>query len=104
MTLGTTMTCPHGGMVQAAAIPPLPVVTSMGQTVLTTAHTFIVNGATCAMASSPGPCTQILWTVGSTKILIGGKPALISTASGQSVGPAPGPGLIMPTPGKVWGT
>jgi hypothetical protein len=82
---GATVTCFH--QASAAVSPGSPTVLLGGQPVATAASTVTVTPGLCPFqlpppASKPQPCATISWGSVATKVLVGGRPALL--------GPAPG--------------
>src|SRR4051812_17485633 len=83
--------CPHGG--QVSAIPSSPRVLLGGQPAVTVSDTFLVAG--CAFTvppAKPQPCIKVQWLVPATRVMVGGKPALLATSAGlcQSAEQIPG--------------
>ncbi|MGV3721433.1 MAG: hypothetical protein ACO1SX_11045 [Actinomycetota bacterium] len=103
--VGASLNCPHGGMVNG--VPSSPKVLLGGQIALTAADQWLVAG--CAFTVPPGkpqPCVKVVWMAPATKVLLGGKPAVLSLSSGlcQSPEQAPqGPPLTASSQTKVMG-
>ncbi|GAC1583639.1 MAG: hypothetical protein NVS3B7_19010 [Candidatus Elarobacter sp.] len=91
VTTVSVITCPHGG--------PVHIVSSNARVlaaapVATLADPFIVSG--CAFAT-PSPCVEVQWTAGTTRVLIGGVPAVIQTGVGMTISATgtAGPPLVL---------
>ena len=79
--VGATATCPHGG--QVSTIPTNTRVLVSGQPVATLGDTCLVAG--CAFTVPPGkpqPCVKVQWLVPATRVLVGGKPAILQASTG----------------------
>lgn len=103
--VGASVNCPHGGMV--SGVPSFPKVLLGGQVALTAPDQWLVAG--CAFTVPPGkpqPCVKVLWTGPATKVLLGGKPAVLAASTGlcQSPEQAPqGPPIVASSQMKVTG-
>ena len=88
--VGAGAMCPHGG--QVTAIPATPRVLVGGQPVVTVSDTFLIAGCAFTVPAKPQPCIKVQWFVPSLRVMVGGKPALLSTSSGlcQSAEQIPG--------------
>ena len=89
--VGAVAMCPHGG--QVSAIPSTPRVLLGGQPAVTMSDTFLVAGCVFTIPpAKPQPCIKVQWLVPAARVLMGGKPALLSTSSGlcQSAEQIPG--------------
>jgi hypothetical protein len=85
--VGATVQCLH----QAPATSP-PAQTRAfvsGQPIATTANTFLVAGCPFVVALKPQPCVTIKWILPSTRVFVGGAPALLTAPPG----PGPGSGI-----------
>jgi len=70
--------------------------------IATIADQFIVSG--CAFNTGvPLPCVKIQWTVGSTRVLIGGLPAVLQTGVGMTISATgtAGPPLVIAAQPRV---
>ncbi len=81
VTTASVVTCPHAGPVQivssnARVLAAAPIATLADQ--------FMVSG--CAFTTPPPlPCIKVQWTVGSTRVLINGQPAVLQTGVGMTI-------------------
>ena len=95
------MTCPHAGPVQIVSANAR--VLALGAPVATIADQFIVAG--CAFTTPPPlPCVKVQWTVGATRVLVNGIPAVIQTGVGMTIsatGTAGPPIMMMAQPRVV---
>jgi hypothetical protein len=88
-------------------IPTAPKVLVGGQPALTASDQWLVAG--CAFTVPPGkpqPCVKVVWIGPATKVLLGGKPAVLSLSGGlcQSAEQAPqGPPLVSSSQIKATG-
>jgi hypothetical protein len=88
-------------------IPSFAKVLVGGQVALTAADQWLVAG--CAFTVPPGkpqPCIKVVWIGPATKVLLGGKPAVLALSSGlcQSPEQAPqGPPIVASSQVKVTG-
>jgi hypothetical protein len=73
--LGATVLCSHGG--QAMPSAPNPRVLVSGQPVATMAAPYLVAGCAFAPPAGNGPCVSAQWLVASTRVLVGGVPAVL---------------------------
>lgn len=90
--MGATVTCAHGG--QATPTMPYTRVMVGGQPIITLPTMYAVAG--CAFPPPPvasGPCVTANFVIGSTRILAGGTPVLLS--DGQAVCVPTGTPLIV---------
>jgi len=103
--VGASVKCPHGGTV--TGVPTSKVLVDK-KPALTAADQWLVAG--CAFTVPPGkpqPCVVVRWIAPATKVLIGGKPAVLSLSGGacQSAEQAPqGPPLVASSQTKAVGT
>jgi hypothetical protein len=99
------MICPHGGQVSIVSTNTRVLVAR--QPVATQSDTFTV--AACAFTVPPGkpqPCVMVKWLVPATRIMVGGKPAVLQNSVGlcQSAEQIPqGPPNIVMTQIRVKG-
>jgi hypothetical protein len=105
MHVGATAICPHGGQVSIASTNTRVLVGR--QPVATQSDTFNVAG--CAFTVPPGkpqPCVMVKWLVAATRIMVGGKPAVLQNSVGlcQSAEQIPqGPPNVVMTQIRVKG-
>ena len=85
LTVGTSLVCLHQA---PALLPPTPVVSVLGQPVVTAAAQIGVVGCTFAPGGVAQPCLTIRWSMPSTKVTVQGQPLLLMPPPGT--GPAPG--------------
>ncbi len=89
LTIGATASCPHAAPIAIA--PSQPKVLVDGQAVATADAAITVAGCPfqvpAGVTTKPQPCVTAKWSMLATKVLIGGKPALL--------GPAPGTGAAV---------
>ena len=103
--VGATATCPHGGQVSTISTNTRVLVS--GQPVATLGDTYLVAG--CAFTvpvGKPQPCVKVQWLVPATRVLVGGKPAILQTSTGicQSAEQIPqGPPIVIATQTRVSG-
>ncbi len=88
--VGATVTCPHGGAIQPVPPPVPPRVLVSGAAVLTSTSTLVVAG--CLSAA---PDVKAQWVNLSTRVLVGGQPALLQA---PPAGPGNGVCLTASTP------
>lgn len=104
--VGATAICPHGGQVTILTTNTRVLVG--GQPVATLPDTYTVAG--CAFTIPPGkpqPCVFVKWLVPATRILVGGKPAILQNSTGicQSAEQIPqGPPTVIMTQVRTRGT
>ena len=98
MHVGATAICPHGG--QMTTISTNTRVMVSGQPIATLSDTYAVAGCTFTVPGpKPQPCVTVKWIAPATRIMVGGKPAILhtSTAICQSTEQIPqgSPSIIM---------
>jgi len=83
------MTCTHQGQIMAGGSAPSARVSLDGQPALKgTAPMYSIAGCAFSTPDGPKPCTTAQWTVNATRVLIEGMPALLSSSTGITTGPA----------------
>lgn len=100
VTAASVVTCPHAGPVQIVSSNARVLA---GAPVATIADQFIVAG--CAFTTPPPlPCVKVQWTVGTTRVLVNGLPAVIQGGVGMTIsatGTSGPPIVIMAQPRVV---
>jgi hypothetical protein len=102
LQLGCSMTCPHGGQVQAVASQSK--VQLGGQPALLASDTTTVAGCAFNVSGAPSPCMTVEWSAPATKVTIGGQAPLLATSVGlckSAAGAPQGSVLIASTQQKV---
>jgi len=96
--------CPHGGI--ASAIPINYHVFVQKHPIITIAEFFPVTGCPFIIGCHQSPCILVKWIVPASRILIGGKPAILHSSTGicESSEEIPqGSPLIITTQNRVKG-
>jgi hypothetical protein len=101
LTIGSVITCAHGGLAQATA--PNPRVLLSGQPVVTLAAPHAIAGCVFNIAGAPSPCVTANWVVGAVRVLATGMPVLVMTSQAVCV-PNGTPVIISVTQPRVMGT
>jgi hypothetical protein len=105
MHVGATTICPHGGQVSIASTNTRVFVGR--QLVATQSDTFTVSGCTFTVPpGKPQPCVMVKWLVAASRIMVGGKPAVLQNSIGlcQSAEQIPqGPPNVVMTQIRVKG-
>lgn len=84
---GAQVICTHGGQATPTAVSSR--VTLGGQPAVTLAHAYSIAGCPFATPEpAPKPCTTVQWTSSATRVFVEGQPALLSTSTGLTIGPA----------------
>ena len=84
--MGAQVICSHAG--QAAPTSSSVRVKVGGQPATTLAHTYTITACTFTTPEpAPKPCTTVQWNTAATRVTIEGKPALLSSSSGVTIGP-----------------
>lgn len=85
LDLGAAVTCPHGG--QAAPVTGNTRVLVDGMQALLIGDTFPVLGcpfeAPMPDGTRPQPCIDIVWSAPAARVVVNGRPVLVSTSTGQ---------------------
>jgi hypothetical protein len=103
LTPAATMTCPHGGTVQA--IPASSNLTAGGAPVLAATDTFIVAGCPFVVGVVPSPCIMVQWVQPATRSTRSGAPTLTAASVGLCIGATGAPqGPVIITPGQTQAT
>jgi hypothetical protein len=107
MHVGATAICPHGGQITTISTNTR-VMVSGGQPVATQPDTYIVAGCAFTVPGpKPQPCVSVKWIVPATRVMVGGKPAILQTSTGicQSAEQLPqGPPNVIMTQMRVKGS
>ena len=74
--------CVHGGSVTAMGQSRVRVA---GAAVVTVPDAGVVSGCTFHAADGPSPCMSVRWMGHTTRVLIGGQPAVLQTSAGVSL-------------------
>jgi hypothetical protein len=72
---GATITCAHGGQVQASV--PSPRVRVAGQPIVLHPNPHLVAGCPFNVSGSPVPCVTAQWVTGATRVRSMGMPVLL---------------------------
>lgn len=83
--VGATMQCPHQAPVTTTPVQTRVLVS--GQPVAVTSNQIFVTGCPFTVGPKPQPCVTVRWMLTSTRVQVGGLPALLQ--------PAPGTGQAM---------
>jgi hypothetical protein len=101
LSMDSKAICAHSGQVQC--MTPDAKVFLDGKPAVVQTGTFVVSG--CTNPTPPanvGPCVSVTWLSGSTKITIGGKPALLMDSKALAT-PTGGSASVVSAQGKVSG-
>ncbi|SBT95372.1 hypothetical protein GA0115233_113210 [Streptomyces sp. DI166] len=99
---GALMMCAHPPGLVTIPAPVQQRVLVSGQPVATSADMFLVAGCSFPAATlGAPPCTSITWLHTSTRVFVGGLPALLQPSPPVSVAPAIGVGTPPPNPPMV---
>lgn len=104
LTVQSTLTCPHGGMV--AAIPGSPRVSMGGATTVYASDSFTIAGCPFAPGGVPNPCMTVQWAQPSTDSSGPSANTLTEDSVGfclSAAGALQGSVLIQATQGQVSG-
>jgi hypothetical protein len=86
--VNATMQCTH--VAPATVAPAQPRVTVSGQFVATLSNLITVAGCPFqipfGVGTKPQPCVKVQWTMLSTRVLVGGQPALLQASPGPGGG------------------
>jgi uncharacterized Zn-binding protein involved in type VI secretion len=86
--IGATIMCGHGA--SASIVPSNTRVTVSGQPVALQTDTTMVAGCPFVVPpNTPMPCVPVQWATGTTRVKIGGVPALLSTSQGMNTAMGP---------------
>lgn len=103
--VGATAICPHGGQVNISSTNTRVLVG--GNPVATQPDTFTVTGCAFTLPNGkPQPCVTVRWVVPASRVLVGGKPAILQSSTGlcQSAEQIPqGPPSVVKTQTNVRG-
>jgi hypothetical protein len=105
VTVAATIICPHGIPVQS--MPSAPRVMAGGAPVITFADTNVVSGCPFMAGPVPMPCVRVQWLMGTTRVLVGGQPAVIQGGTGLAIaaqGSPNGPAQVVQTQPRVVAT
>jgi hypothetical protein len=83
LTVGSVITCSHGGMAQATA--PNPRVHASGMPIVTMAAPHAIAGCVFNISGAPSPCVTANWVVGAVRVLALGMPVLVQTSQAVCV-------------------
>lgn len=78
LTHATLMACPHGGRLSFAATGPR--VFASGAAILTADAVASITGCPVPL---PATCVTAQWSAGSARVLVGGRPVLLSGSAGS---------------------
>jgi len=84
LDLGAAITCPHGG--QAVPVTDNTRVLVNGMPALLVSDGFPIVGCPLAPrphSTGPQPCLQTMWSAPAARVLVNGRPVLVSTSTGQ---------------------
>jgi len=85
LDLGATIACPHGG--QASPVTDNTRVLVDGRPALLVSDRFPIVGcpfeAPIPDGTRPRPCIQAMWSAPAVRVLVNGRPVLVSTSTGQ---------------------
>jgi uncharacterized Zn-binding protein involved in type VI secretion len=105
VTVASTVICPHGIPVQS--MPSAPRVMAAGAPVVTFADTNVVSGCPFNVSGVPMPCVRVQWLMGTTRVLVGGQPAVILGGTGLAIaaqGSPNGPAQVVQAQPRVIAT
>jgi hypothetical protein len=80
LSVGSTVTCPHGG--HMGVVPGSPRVAVSGMAVATTADAFPVAGCVFAVGTKAQPCVTVEWLVPAARVRVMGQPVLTQASVG----------------------
>jgi len=84
--MGATVLCTHGGSATPTGVSAR--VRLDGQPAVNLGHSWVIAGCPFATPEpAPKPCTTLQFTTPATRVRIEGTPAVLSTASGITIGP-----------------
>jgi hypothetical protein len=90
LTTASTIMCPHGG--SAILQTSNTVVKAEGAPVLLETDIHPVAGCPFTLPGpKPSPCVRIEWSAGTTKVKVGGTPALVRSSVGRCISPEGAP-------------
>ena len=82
--VGAVYTCPHGGSGQIISSNTRVMVS--GTPVATLADTYTIAGCPFQIpvgaGTKPQPCVKVQWLVASTRVMVGGPPAILQSSNG----------------------
>ena len=81
--VGVAAMCGHAG--QISAVSASPRVRLSGQVAVTIGDTFPIAGCTLNVSGAPHPCVRVQWLVPSSRVRIGGQPAILQTSTGMTL-------------------
>ena len=92
--------CSHGSSLSFTVTKASKRVKVSGQAVVTLADSNSVTGCPfqipVVVGTKPQPCVRVQWTQAATRVLVGGKPALLRTSAGNCLS---GEGIPQGAPG-----
>ena len=103
LTVASTLTCPHGGMVTAT---PGSVRAQAASPILRSSDTFVIAGCVFNVAGAPHPCVSVNWVQAATRVQHGGDFVLNQSSVGLCVAAdqtPQGPVVIAETQASVSG-
>lgn len=87
LDLGAEITCPHGG--RAVQVTPHSRVLVSGEPALLMDAGFHIAGCPFEVSTpdgaAPQPCVRVLWSVPAARVLVSGRPVIVSTSAGSCV-------------------
>jgi uncharacterized Zn-binding protein involved in type VI secretion len=86
---GNVTICPHGGQVQD--IPTTPRVLLTGMPAALMGDTYPIAGCAFQVAGAPFPCVMAQWITPALRVFVMGRPAMLQTSGGMTVGPTAAP-------------
>jgi hypothetical protein len=96
LTVGATLTCPHGG---SGSIVPAQTTALARSEVCTEDDQIVIAGCGFNVSGSPSPCTTVQWKTTSRHCTSGGSAVLTSSSAGvctNTAGAPQGPVTIVP--------
>jgi uncharacterized Zn-binding protein involved in type VI secretion len=105
VTVASTVICPHA--IPAQMMPSAPRVMAGGAPVITFADTTLISGCPFMAGNVPMPCVRVQWLMGTTRVLVGGQPAVIQGGTGLAIaaqGSPNGPAQVVQTQPRVVAT
>jgi hypothetical protein len=109
VTVGSQISCPHQG--SCSPVTSNTRVLAGGAAVLTLADQYTISGCPFQIpvgaGTKPQPCVRIQWTVGATRVRVGGQPALIQSSVGLALSAESipgGPPVVVPAQTRAMAT
>jgi hypothetical protein len=89
LTTGSTVQCPHGGMVQLMTANA-KAGTMTGKALLESDQ-HLVSGCSFMIGNKPSPCLRVKWSAGAGKVKVNSTAVLVESSSGLCYSPEGAP-------------